>query len=143
MTATAAAPLLRVLVETNIVLDAVLARAPHDRDAVLLLDAIDRHRLDGYVAGHCVTTVHHVVQRETNRTTAVTAVQDVLAILRVVPLGDVEFQRALAMGLRDFEDAVQAAACLTIGADFIVTRNERDFKGASVTTKQCPGPAAA
>jgi len=32
----------------------------------------------------------------------------------------------------DFEDALQAAAALACGAQLIVTRNERDFKGSPV-----------
>ncbi len=39
------------------------------------------------------------------------------------------------MSLSDFEDAVQAAACLTAGADYLVTRNGKDFKGAPVATR--------
>jgi predicted nucleic acid-binding protein len=134
---TAAAPPapLRVLVDTNIVLDVILKREPHAHDAVLLLDAIARHRLDGHIAGHAITTVHYVVQREKDPRAAVTAVQDILSILAVVELGEAEFQRALAMGLKDFEEAVQAAACLRAGADYLVTRNARDYKGAPVATK--------
>jgi hypothetical protein len=62
-------------------------------------------------------------------------VGDILQLLEVVELGEPEFQRALALGLADFEDAVQAAACLEVGAEYLVTRNGKDFKGAPVTTK--------
>jgi predicted nucleic acid-binding protein len=124
-----------VLVDTNVLLDLVLARAPHARDAALLLDAIARGRADGYVAGHAVTTVYYIVEKEQGRPTAVTAVGDILQLLQAAEIGAAELQRALAIGLRDFEDAVQAAACLRVGAEFLVTRNGRDFKGAPVTTK--------
>ncbi len=124
-----------VLVDTNVILDLVLNRAPHAREAALLLDAIARERLDGYIAGHAVTTVYYIVEKEQDRTTAITAVGDLLQILTLVELGAPEFQRALAMGLRDFEDAVQAAACLKVGAEFLVTRNARDFRGAPVTAR--------
>lgn len=59
----------------------------------------------------------------------------ILQLLAVVELGAPEFQRALEVGLRHFEDAVQAAACLKVGAEFLVTRNGRDFKGAPVATR--------
>lgn len=124
-----------LLVDTNVVLDVALGRAPWARDAARLLDAVDRGRARGFVAGHAVTTVYYVVERARGRTAAVTAVGDVLAILRVVPLGAAEFQRALALHLKDFEDAVQAAACLAVGADYLVTRNGKDFKGAGVAIK--------
>lgn len=121
-----------LLIDTNVLLDVILGRTPWVDDATLVLDAISRGRARGYVAGHAITTVHYVVEREQDRTTAATAVSDLLLILDVVPLGSADFRRALALGLKDFEDAVHVAACLQVGADFLVTRNERDFKGAPV-----------
>jgi predicted nucleic acid-binding protein len=124
-----------LLVDTNVVLDVLLARAPWDAEAALLLDAIARGRAVGYVAGHTLTTIHYIVERAKNRTAAVTVVADLLLLVDVVPLDAADFQRALALGLRDYEDAAQVAACLRVGADFLVTRNPRDFKGAPVATR--------
>jgi len=76
--------------------------------------------------------MYYIVEREKGRPAAVTAVGDLLQLVGVVPLDTADFQRALAMGLGEYEDAVQAAACLRIGPDFLVTRNARDFKGAPV-----------
>jgi len=121
-----------VLLDTNVVLDVLLARAPWVDDAVELLDAMARRQLRGCVAGHTLTTIYYLVERARDRRTAVTAVSDLLDLLEIVPLGGDDFRRALAMGLSDFEDAVQVAACLRSGAQFVVTRNPRDFRGAPV-----------
>jgi len=128
--------------DTNVVLDVALKRPPWALDATLLLDAVARGKARGFIAGHAVTTVYYVVEKERDRTAAVTAVGDVLAILTVVPLGEAEFHRALALNLKDFEDAVQVAACLAVGADYLVTRNGKDFKGAGVAIKT-PGEVLA
>ena len=129
------AALPKLLIDTNVILDVILARAPWDGDAVLLLDAISRGQATGFVAGHAVTTVHYIVERARSRVAAITAVGDLLQLIDVVPLERGEFQRALSLGLSDYEDAVQVAACLKIGADVLVTRNARDFKGAPVVTR--------
>ena len=128
-------PKVRLLIDTNIVLDIVLERDPWVEDATALLDAVAKGRADGYVGSHAVTTVHYVVERERSRAVAATAVSDLLQLLSVVPLGTADFQRALGLGLRDYEDAVQVAACLQIGADYLVTRNAKDYKGAPVTAR--------
>ena len=125
----------KLLLDTNVILDVILARAPWDADAVLLLDAISRGQATGFVAGHAVTTVHYIVERARGRSAAMTAVSDLLQLVDVVPLERGEFQRALSLGLGDYEDGVQVAACLKIGADMLVTRNARDFKGAPVVTR--------
>ncbi|HET7585108.1 MAG TPA: PIN domain-containing protein [Gemmatimonadaceae bacterium] len=124
-----------VLLDINVLLDVILDRAPWADDATLLLDLIAAGRVRGFVSGHSLTTVHYIVAREKDRTRAGSAVSDLLDILEVVPLRAADFQRALALGLRDFEDAVQVAACLQAGADALVTRNARDFQGAPVTIR--------
>lgn len=123
---------LKFLIDTNILLDVVLERPPWVADATGLLDAIAKGRAEGYIAGHAVTTVYYVVERARDRTLAATAVSDLLQLLAVVPLGSADFQRALGLGLRDFEDGCQVAASLQVGADSLVTRNPKDFKGAPV-----------
>jgi len=126
---------LALLLDTNILLDVILDRVPWADDATALLDHIAKRKAHGYLAGHAVTTIHYLVERAKGHAAAATAVSDLLEILDVVPLEGSDFQRALALGLKDYEDAVQAAACLKIGARFLVTRNERDFKGAPVTPR--------
>jgi predicted nucleic acid-binding protein len=130
-----AGPKPKLLIDTNVLLDVVLEREPWVEDATALLDAIAKGRAAGYVAGHAVTTLYYVVERSRHRTVAATAVSDLLQLVTVVPLSNADFQRALGLGLRDFEDACQVAACLEVGADNLVTRNPKDFKGAPVTLR--------
>ena len=126
---------MRLLIDTNVILDVALLRAPWAADAAALLDAVERGQAEGHVASHAITTVHYVVERARDRRTAANAVSDLLRLLSVVPLEATDFHQALVLGLADFEDAVQAVACLRIGADYLVTRNERDYKGAPVTAR--------
>lgn len=122
----------RLLLDTNVLLDVVLDRAPWADDATRLLQRIHEGAARGFVASHALTTVHYVVERDAGRARATTAVSDFMELLDVVPLDASDFQRALALDLRDFEDAVQVAACLKAEADVLVTRNPRDFRHAPV-----------
>jgi predicted nucleic acid-binding protein len=123
------------LLDTNVLLDAILTREPWFLESVALLEAASRRQIRAAVAGHSVTTIYYLVAKSVDDAAARMAVSDLLQILDVVALDRDDFQRALAMGLKDFEDAVQAAAALKIGADVLVTRNPKDFKGASVTLR--------
>ncbi len=97
---------------------AILERKPWVEDATALLDAIAKGRAEGHIAGHTVTTVYYIVERERNRSVAATAINDLLQLLNVVPLGSADSQRALGLGLRDYEDGVQTAAGLRVGIDY-------------------------
>ncbi len=131
----AAAGPLRLLVDLNIVLDVVLKREPWYRDAVGLFDAMSGGAAEGYVASHAIATLYFLVNKANGRMAAVTAVTDLLSICEVAPMGRQDFQRALALGFADFEDAVQVAAALQTGCAYIVTRNAKDFKGSPVQVR--------
>lgn len=126
---------MKLLVDTNIVLDVVLERGESAMEAAQLLSVIEEGKADGYVAGHSVTTVYYVVSRTKDEGTARQAVSDLLDILEVIPPNDATFRRALTLPMRDYEDAVQAACALKIGADYIVTRNVKDFEEVEISSE--------
>ena len=123
---------MKVLLDINVLLDVVLARAPWHLAGAQLLAAVERGRLEGYVAGHTLPTVHYVVMKSRGKGVAGAAVTDLLRLVEVVSVEKADFQRALVLRMEDFEDAVQAAAGLKAGVDHIVTRNERDFANGPV-----------
>jgi predicted nucleic acid-binding protein len=130
----------KLLLDINVLLDVLLNRAPWAEAAAELLVALEEGKATGVVAGHTLTTVHYIVSRARDRETAAAAVTDLLRILEVVPVEKVDFHQALVLPMDDFEDAVQAAAALKVGADLIVTRDEKDFRPFSLPSV-VPGAA--
>jgi predicted nucleic acid-binding protein len=122
----------KLLLDINVVLDVMLNRQPWAAEAARLLAAVERGVAAGYVAGHTITTAHYVVAKTHGQAAAASAVSDLLRIVDVVAVDRTDFLHALSLGWKDFEDAVQAGSALKIGADFIVTRNEKDFAGAPI-----------
>ena len=123
---------MKILLDLNVVLDVLLEREEWVEEAAHLLAAAERRQLEAYVAGHTITTAHYIVGRDRSKKVAATAVTDLLRILEVVPVEKADFAQALVLEFGDFEDAVQTACAMKIGADYLVTRNEKDFKGSPI-----------
>lgn len=123
-----------ILLDTNIVLDVIQRREPHYQASAAVMDLIVRHRIDGALPAHAITTVHFIVSRYQNRKIAAQAIEWLLSHFAVASVGKPEMLRAQALGWSDFEDAVVAAAAESIGCDAIVSRNVRDFNGSPVMT---------
>jgi predicted nucleic acid-binding protein len=119
----------KLLLDINVVLDVLLAREPWGRDASRLFAMMPSGRVEAYVAGHAVTTAHYIMGRAVERSTALTALADLLRIVDVVPVSKTDFIEAMALEFRDIEDAVQAVCALKVGAEVIVTRDAGDFAG--------------
>ena len=126
---------MKVLIDIYVVLDVALNREPWVYEAGPLLTAAEEGRIEAYVSAHTVTTIYYLVAKAKDRTAAATAVSDLLRIVRVVPAGTADFQQALVLGIADFEDAVQVASGMNIGADYLVTRNEEDFRAAPIAIR--------
>lgn len=126
---------MKLLVDTNVFLDVILERKDVMRESAAVLDAIEDGRAKGYVSSHALTTIHYIVGRANGRAAAATAISDVLELCEVVAVDKADFHRALGLGLKDFEDAVQVAAALHAGVDYLVSRNEKDFKDSPIDVR--------
>lgn len=133
---------MRVLFDTTVLLDVILGRTPWEADASALLDRAALGELEGFVAAHAVTTIHYLVERARTRHVALSAVRDLLSIIDVAAVGREDVHRALTLGLKDFEDAVQVAAALGVGADYLVTRDAKHFRTAPIEIRT-PGEVLA
>jgi len=118
---------LKLLLDINVILDVVLRRSPWVDEAARLLAAVENGEAEGFIAAHTLTTIHYYVSKHRGRSAALAVIRDLLGIVRVVPVGGSDFLQALLLDIDDFEDAVQTTAALAIGANYLVTRNVRDF----------------
>ena len=125
-----------VLVDLNIVLDILAQREPHYASSGQVWAAIETERATGWLAAHAKTTLHYLLVRHTDHRRAVAALRDLLRVFSVAPVDEQVLQNALDLGWRDFKDAVQMASAAAAGADFLVTRNPKDFKGGPIPTLQ-------
>lgn len=124
---------MRVLFDTNVVIDAAVpARASHEV-ALRLLSEVDRGRISGLVAptslATCwyVATTHHEVDPRP-------LFETIESIFDFALMNRAALRRALGAGPEtDFEDLYLAVAGKEAGAEIVVTRNEQDFAGGPLT----------
>lgn len=116
-----------ILVDTNVLLDVIERREPQFAHSAALIERVIRGDLEAGIAAHGVTTLHYLVARTAGNDRAEQVLDWLLEHFSVVQIGPAEIARARAMRMRDFEDAVVAAAALAAGCSHIVTGNVRDF----------------
>ncbi len=123
---------MRVLLDTNILLDVLLNRAGlvDDSEAVILrCEQLDAEML---VAWHGLATAYYLLKRRRTEADALAGVDKILSWAQIADATDTAARRARQLGLADFEDALQAAAAEASRADCIVTRNTADYSRSSV-----------
>jgi predicted nucleic acid-binding protein len=119
---------MRVLIDTNIVLDFLLQREPFSQDAELLFQAIDVGEVFGYVTATTLTDIFYISRRHTRSIEqARQAVSETLTAMVICPVDRAVLELAFDSGLDDFEDAVQIFSAVAQGLEAIVTRDAQGF----------------
>lgn len=123
---------MRLLFDTNIVLDLLLDRPPFADAAADLFARVENGAVVGYLCGTTVTTIHYLTAKVVGSVRAEHEVGKLLSLFEVAPVNRAVLESALKAGFPDFEDAVIHEAACHIGAEAIVTRNVKDFKKATL-----------
>lgn len=121
---------MRLLIEINVLLDVALRRPGAPESARLL--ALCGRQHEGWLAWHSIATLAYLIERQTSAVSGRDLIRGILVWADVAKTGRPDALAALELPMRDFEDALQVAAAMACGAQFIITRNERDFKASPV-----------
>ena len=121
---------MRIVLDTNIVIDILQKREPFFADSYLVLrNALENGDLC-MMPVSAMTDVAYVLRKNPNVREKLVDISGMLAITDVT---DQDFEDAVASEIPDFEDAFLAANAKRNRADFIVTRNAADFARSQVT----------
>ena len=124
---------MRVLFDTNILLDAILGREPFTADAAFLIRAVGADQIRGFVSATTLTDIYYLVRRQTRSAeTAMNAVTDILDIMEICAVDRAVLEQAILLNQGDFEDAVQVACAIQFGLDAIVTRDVAGFANSPI-----------
>ncbi len=118
---------MRVLLDSDVILDLILKREPHFPNAHEIFRAIARREFQPFVAAISVLNVNYFAEKEKDRAFALIEVEKLLSLVRVCSTTEDLLVEALASPVTDYEDAVQCASAVAEGLDAIVTRNTKDF----------------
>lgn len=118
---------MKVLLDTNIVLDLLLDRKPHSQRAAEVFGRIEQGQIQGLLCATTMTTIDYLLSQAMRRKEARGLLSQLMKLFEIAPVNRAVIEDALASRIHDFEDAVLDHAARHSGADIIVTRNAKDF----------------
>lgn len=130
---------MRVLVDTCVILDALQDRHPFAQDARAIFLAVANRAFVGCIAAKAVTDIHYITRRllhseEKTRT----LLRKLFSLFDVVDTLGLDCIQAAQSRMPDYEDAVMSETAHRISADYIVTRNLRDYSKSKVPVLSPP-----
>lgn len=116
-----------ILIDTDVLLDVALDRAPHADASAQLLDLLERRGRGAFVAWHTLSNFYYMVRPARGHDDARAFLLDLVGFVTVAPTDTASLRYAAALPMPDLEDAMQVAAARASGASTIATRNVGDF----------------
>ncbi len=120
---------MKVVLDTNVVLDLLLNRAPFADAAATIFHQIEAGKYPACVCATTITTLHYLARKVVGDSAARQHIGQLLTLLELAPMNHIVIAQALHSPLKDFEDAVLAQSAYAVGAHAIITRNGSDFVG--------------
>jgi len=138
------------LLDLNVILDYLQNRPPHAQDAEDLFVAAKSSKVALWVSGDAFSTLFYVLEREfrqqkrpNSSALAQSKIQGLLKRVSVAPVTKAVLDTAIAYGLDDFEDAIQAVAAVEAGVTTLVTRDADGYDDFPPNTLAVLTPAQA
>lgn len=123
---------MRVLLDTNIILDYVLECHPFHQNAEEIILRLAKKDFTGYISGITAINVYYTGRKLKRKDYTVKAVRRLLRLVEVCATDKKVLQNAFLLNFNDYEDAVQHEGAIAENLDAVVTRNTKDYKNSLV-----------
>lgn len=119
---------MKLLIDTNIVLDVILERQPFYSNSIEVLGLAKRDDVEEYISASAVTDIYYLIYRQLkDKGFAKELLKELFKIVSVASVTEQEIRKAMELEWKDFEDSVQYSVALLQEMNGIITRNPSDY----------------
>jgi predicted nucleic acid-binding protein len=127
---------MRILLDTNILVDVLERRKGFFEDSYTVIQLAAQEKIECFLSAGAVTDVYYIIRRSIKD--PVKAKESIIGLTALIGICDTmarDINTAMSLDISDFEDAVAAAVALRIKAEYIITRNTKDFVNSPVPAR--------
>jgi predicted nucleic acid-binding protein len=122
----------KILIDNNVILDYFLERNEFFKPAKEIIKLSEQRVFTGILSSNSVTDIYYFLKRNHGHNTAIKMIKEFSTFLKIVPVGKKDIMNSMLLDFNDLEDALVSYCAKREKADYIITRNEKDFKNSPV-----------
>lgn len=123
---------MKLLIDANILLDVLQNREPHVQTSSVIWKLCETEKAKGYVSVLTFANLVYIMRKEFTPKRIEETLHALSLIFEFTDLSSSDLLHAAELGWDDFEDALQSVTAERIRADYIITRNVKDFAESKV-----------
>ena len=118
---------MKVLLDTNVILDYALEREPWFVDSEQILYLSEQKQIITYVSASTISDLYYILRKIKSKELALEFIRNLIEICCIATVDRSVIAMALNTNFKDFEDAIQYSVAVINQLDAIITRNTKDF----------------
>lgn len=123
---------MKLLIDANVLLDVLQERPGYVQASSLVWKLCETNMAEGFVSALTFADLVYVMRKELDPPKIEEVFEKLSFIFEFTELSPGDISRAAALKWDDFEDALQSVTAMRLCADYIVTRNTKDFKESAI-----------
>ena len=118
---------MKVLIDTNVILDVLCKREGFFEDADKNFKLCEVKKIEGYISALSMSNLVYIMRKELDAEKIKEVLQQLSLIFKITDLKADDLKKAADMNFKDYEDALQSVCAVRLKANYIITRNIKDF----------------
>ena len=124
---------MKLLIDTNVILDVLCNRPDFVEDASKIFKLCEIKKVEGYISALSVPNIVYIMRKELDSAKIKEILEKFSLIFTIVDLKAEDIKKAANLDFKDYEDALQSICAKRIKANYIVTRNIKDYSNSPIT----------
>jgi len=122
-----------IFIDTDVIIDFLIDREPHSREAAIIFTLIEQKKLKGYVSSLTFSNLYYVLRKIESHNKVIAKLDSISRLLTILKVDQQIIKLAIASEFPDFEDSIQYNCALGYKKiDVLITRNIKDYKGSQI-----------
>jgi predicted nucleic acid-binding protein len=120
----------RVLLDTNIIVDDALEREPFWEESEEVLLLAEQGQIEGFISASTFGDLYYIIRKPRGRNWTLTYLRQLATFCQVATVDQAVINIVLTSNFKDFEDGedgIQYGVAMLHNLDAIITRNSEDF----------------
>lgn len=123
---------MRVLIDTNVILDVLCNRQGFVEEASKVFKFCEVNKIEGYISAISVPNIVYILRKELDAEKTKKILDQLSLIFKISDLKSDDLKKAANLMFDDYEDALKSVCASRIKANYIITRNIKDFTNSKV-----------
>ncbi|MDB9434217.1 type II toxin-antitoxin system VapC family toxin [Microcystis aeruginosa] len=118
---------MKVLIDTNVIIDIALERQPYFTNSETVLAFVEQGQIEGYISASTISDLYYLIRKQKGRDLTIEFLQEILTFCQIATVNQDAIRMAFKTNFQDFEDSIQYSTAVVNKLDAIITRNPQDF----------------